>query len=263
MKKTSNFCLSILAAILIFSSCVPLEKQVYLQGNHYDKKTKEFYNLTSLLETDREYRLQADDVLALEISSLTANEYNFFYNKQNNINERDPILTGYLINEQGRVTLPVVGDVEVRGLTLTEAQDRIKTLLSEYLESPTVYVRLVNFRFTVLGEVNRQGSFLVSDPKMNVLEAVGMAEGLNQYANREVVQVVRSENGTSSINYVNLLDENLISSPYYYLQPNDIIVVSPLKTKNFRQNQSSNIALILSGLATAATIAIAYDRFAE
>mgnify|MGYP001793410894 FL=1 len=95
---------------------------------------------------------------------------------------------------------------------------------------------------------------------MTILEAIGLGFGLTEFADNSKVKVIRTVNDVSQIGYVNLLDENLISSQFYHLQPNDVIVVPPLKAKNFRRNNSRNISLILNVLTTLTTVVLLIDR---
>jgi polysaccharide export outer membrane protein len=133
-------------------------------------------------------------------------------------------------------------------------------VLQEYLDTPSVDVRLVSFHFSVVGEVLRQGKYSILEDRINILEAVGMAGGLTEFANYETAKVLRTENGISTLHSVNLLSLNLPNSSFYYIRPNDVIIVDQLKNKNFRRNSAANIALILSAIATGVTLVLAVDN---
>ena len=243
-------------AVLWISSCAPAKKQTFMYNE--DRSSIRTYQ-----EAPTEYKLQPGDILSVKISSLTPTEFNFFENPSNSNRSFDPVVDGFLVDSEGYIVLPQIGNLLVRGLTVREAQDKIRTVVSQYLDSPNVYVRLASFHFTLLGEVNRQGKYPITEDKINILEAIGTGLGLTEFANFEEVRVIRSINGQSVVGSLNLLSPTLPSSEYYYLQPNDIVVVNQLENKNFRRNSSSNLALIFAGLGTIATIIIAYDRLSE
>ena len=112
----------------------------------------------------------------------------------------------------------------------------------------------------MVGEVLRQGKYPILEDRINILEAVSTAGGLTEFANYETVKVLRTDNGISTLHGVNLLDPNLPNSNFYYIRPNDVIIVDQLKNKNFRRNSASNIALILSAVATGVTLVLAIDN---
>lgn len=227
-----------------------MKKEAYLRAS----------GINNYQEKDYAYKLQTDDVVSVNISSITPSEYNFF-SQSNEIDARiDPILSGFLIDKDGAIHLPVIGEVNVKGLTLLEAQDKVRILAAQYLDEPTVFMRLVNFKFTLLGEVKREGTFTVYESEINILQAIGMGSGLTEFANREAVRLIRSEDDVVNSYTINMLEDEVIESDFYKLRPGDIIIIDPLKTKNFRRNQSANIALVLSGIATIATVILAYDR---
>lgn len=258
--KNSKIWLAISLSILMFA-CAPVAKQTYInQGLGYQYDIPVPSNLTPLQEKTSEYQLQPGDVVHIRVTSLTPTEFDFLDDK-NDVDLRvDPLLTGYRVDNDGNVTLPFVGKLVVRGQTLNEAQASITKVLAEYLDSPTVNLRLVSFDFTVLGEVNRQGKYSILESQINILEAIGSASGLTEFANFEKVKVLRTESGVSTVGTVNLLQENLPTSPYYYLKPNDVVIVDQLTSKNFRRNSSSNIALILSAVGTTVTLILAVDN---
>lgn len=203
--------------------------------------------------------------MRIEVVSLTAKEFDIFKDESSNQNMRnvDPILTGYLIDSNGYISLPFVGDILVQRLTVREVREKLNQILSEYLESPVTNIRLISFNYTVMGEVIRQGKFDTFDDNISILEAVATAGGLTQFANFKSVKLIRAENGVSTMHYLNLLDGDLQGSDYFYLRPNDVIIVDQLKNKNFRLNSSRNIALVLSVIATSLTLLLAVDNLSK
>jgi polysaccharide export outer membrane protein len=244
----------ILASIVLMGaifSCAPARKQTYFDQTTIGK---------TFTENISEYRLQSGDIIQIKVYSLTPGEFDFFRELAEIDFRVDPLLSGTLVGEDGTVILPAVGPVRVSGLTPREAQEKIRTVLQDYLDTPSVDVRLVSFHFAVVGEVQRQGKYPILEDRINILEAVSMAGGLTEFANFETVKVLRTDNGISSLHGVNLLDNNLPNSNFYYIRPNDVIIVDQLKNKNFRRNSASNIALILSAVATGVTLVLAIDN---
>ncbi len=248
-----SFLLSASCVILIglIFSCAPARKQTYFNETTTGR---------TFTENISEYRLQPGDIVQIKVYSLTPGEFDFFSELSDIDLRTDPLLTGNLIGDDGTVVLPAVGAVRISGLTSREAQEKIRTVLVDYLDTPSVDVRLVSFHFSVVGEVLRQGKYEILEDRINILEAVGMAGGLTEFANYETVKVLRSDNGISTLHGVNLLDPNLPNSNFYYIRPNDVIIVDQLKNKNFRRNSSNNIALILSAIATGVTLILAIDN---
>ncbi len=143
-----------------------------------------------------------------------------------------PTLQQYLVNNKGEIDFPVIGRLKVGGLTKNEAEDLIREQLQPYLkESPIVTVRMANYKISVLGEVNRPGTFTVGNEKVNILEALAMAGDMTVYGVRDNVKLIREDaKGKREIINLNLNNAELVVSPYYYLRQNDIIYVTPNKT---------------------------------
>ena len=260
MSRSAIFKLLIVLIAFGFS-CAPAKKQTYLReitAGPLTTQTRTFKEIAT------DYKLQPGDVIRITVTSLTPTEFDFFtLAEESNDLRVDPLLTGYLLDINGRISLPYIGSVLLQGLTVNEAQDKLTQVIAEYLDSPTVGVRLVSFDFSVIGEVVRQGKFSILENRINILEGLGLAGGLTEFANYETVRIIRTENGTSSTGHVNLLAENLPASRYYYLKPNDVIIVDQLSNKNFRLNSSRNITLILTSIGTAITLILAIDNLSN
>lgn len=249
---------SILLLVPIIFSCVSNKKILYLQSEDTDLYGPGSPD-TVLRSHDIlpfEYKLQHEDVLSIEISSLTPEEYDFFSQglPQNQTMVSSTMgggaLYGYLIDKNGEIEFPVVGKVKFAGLNIYEAEEKVKAIAEEYLEEPVVKVRLLNFRFTVVGEITSRGRTINTyNNRMSMMEAIGMAGGMGELADLQNVKIVRQVENNASVTYVNLLDEKFIESPYYYVHPNDIIVVPPLKQRPFRMYFGQNLALIISSLS--------------
>lgn len=254
-----NRILIFLLFVFVFASCVPARKEIYLQGKEdvqdnvpLDKPVRNFK------AKEYTYKLRPDDIISITVSSTTPNEFDFFNQQNTNsisgFNPRDPLLSGFKVEEDGTIPLPVVGKVEVEGLSVEEARSKIQEIVEQYLDSPTVDVKLLSFQFTVLGEVRNAGRYTTYNPKINILEAFGEAGGLLEFANRARVKVVRRDKDNIEIAYVDVLDDDLLESPYYYLQPNDIVTVPPLEAKNWRANNLANVGILFSGISSVALL---------
>ena len=167
-----------------------------------------------------------------------------------------PMLQQYLVNNDGTIDFPVLGQLSVGGLTKSEAESMIREKLMPYLkEVPIVTVRMANYKISVLGEVARPGTFTVSNEKVNVLEALAMAGDLTIWGMRDNVKLVREDaQGKREIAQLDLTKSDIITSPYYYLQQNDILYVTPNKTKAKNSDVGSSTSLWFS--ATSILISI-------
>lgn len=168
-----------------------------------------------------------------------------------------PTLQQYLVSNEGSIDFPVLGRIQVGGLTKNEAEDLIREKLKPYLkEVPIVTVRMANYKISVLGEVARPGTFTVSNEKVNVLEALAMAGDLTIWGMRDNVKLVREDaKGKREIVELDLTKSDLITSPYYYLQQNDILYVSPNKTKAKNSDIGQSTSLWFSATSILVSIA--------
>ena len=165
-------------------------------------------------------------------------------------------LQGYLVDNSGNIEFPVVGTLHVGGLTKKQAEDLIKKKVKPYLaakENPIVTVRMASYHVSVLGEVTKPGIISVPQEKMSILEALAQAGDLTIYGKRDNVMLIREEaNGQKTVHRLNLNDANIISSPYYYLQQNDIVYVEPngVQAKNSAIGSSTTIWFSFVGIVT-------------
>lgn len=238
----------VVALVFILSSCVPTKKYVLLQKDDLNKKDLPLdtvlrsYNLQL-----SNYKIQPQDMLSVNVSTLTPDEYNFIKNLnpiQGGAGMQGGMAIGYFVDNDGMVDFPVLGKIKLAGLSIFEAEQKMKEVLANYLRDPIVRVRLLNFRFTFIGEMNVQVTSF--NPRITLLEAITLAGGLPEYANRENIKIIRQRGDQADVFYVNLLDETFIASPNLYLQQNDIIVVSTLRQKQTLKYLTQNTTLILS-----------------
>lgn len=167
----------------------------------------------------------------------------------------NPNEQGYLVDEAGFIVFPVLGKVELGGLTKEEAMVKLTIMLEEYLQDPIVNIRYLNYRITVIGEVTKPASYTIPSEKVTVLEALGLAGDMTAFGKRENVMVIREESGKRKISRLNLNSSEVFESPYFYLQQNDVVYVEPVKTKAEQASlRRSNISIVLSAASVLAII---------
>ena len=167
-------------------------------------------------------------------------------------------LVGYLVNQDGNIDFPILGEIHVEGLTRMQVTELIKKRLieEELIKDPIVTVQFLNFKVSVIGEVGRPGTFDISGDRITLLEALSMAGDLTIYGRRDRVAVIREKDGKRSILYHDLRSSDIFQSPCYYLQQNDIVYVEPnnAKTGQSRINSNNSVGVWLSGISVLASI---------
>jgi polysaccharide biosynthesis/export protein len=256
LKINLTTLLLLYAAVLILgSSCVPNRKLVYLQND--DLKRRKHIPKDTVLRTHKmdiqESRIQPLDLLSVQFESLTDEQFDFFSKSAPTLrtggNATTIGLSGIVVDANGEIEYPVVGKVKVSGLTIFEAQNKLKEVASQYLKDVVVRVRILNFRYTLLGEVNGERTVTATNTRLTMMEAIAQAGGLSELADRSSVKVIRQVGDSSEVFYVNLLQEKFIESPYYYVQQNDVIIVPPLRQRTFKRYFISNLGVITTGIS--------------
>ena len=242
MKKIILLILCSLALI----SCASRKKMVYLINNSTD----------STQVNQSKTTIKSDDILQIVISSdnpevaepYNLRRYNISSNTVAGSGESGTLLMTYLVNTEGNVEIPKLGPVKVAGLTTVEAVAHIKDILKDFIKNPSVIVRIANFKYSVLGEVNRPGSFNNISERVSIFDAIANAGDLAVHGKRQNIKHIREENGQAQIYTVDLTDQNIINQPYYYIKQNDVVYVEPnrvkLNSSKFGQSVSSSLAII-------------------
>lgn len=219
-------------------SCVTYEPLISFQEGIPTPGTEEILN-------QMELRIQPEDLLKIDVYSANPEAVAAFNLQQmggqqmnmqqlglqgmgtNNLE----FFMGYFVDQEGSVDLPYLGTVDVLGLTLAQAKNKIADRLKRYVTDAVVNIRFLNFKVTILGEVNRPGTVRLSNKRVTLLEALGLAGDLTPYANRTEVLIVREERGERTYARLNLQDYDIFESPYFYLQQNDVVYVEPLRSR--------------------------------
>lgn len=249
-----------LCSVILLTSCGSVKDVAYFQNSDYIDVTRSEYLYDA--------RIMPKDVLTITVNTVNpeaAAPFNLIVRNTlnpntNTVGSAAGALQTYLVDNKGCIEFPVLGTLEVGGLTKSLCEKMIHDKLMPYLnvnENPVVTVRMSNYKISVLGEVNRPGMFVVSNEKINILEALAQAGDLTIYGVRNKVKLIReNERGKKEIHTLNLNDADIISSPYYYLQQNDIVYVEPntVKARNSAVGQTTNLwfsgTSILISLAT-------------
>ena len=238
--------------VLLFSSCVSSKKIIYFQDNDTEIRRETFQNLGP--------SIGVDDLLTINISTIDAEAALPFnlYESQSNIGAPKPI--PYLVNMKGEIDFPVIGTLKVAGYTTTALSERIKTVLKDYLKNPTVNIRLINFKVTIMGDVKRPGSYTIPSERITIIEALGLAGDLQIQGNRKKVLLIREKKGERIYVPIDLTNKKLFSSPYYYLAQNDVLYIEPNKTKINSSAIGSNTGAILSSISILITLVTILTR---
>ena len=257
MKRLSLMALTAVT-ILMLCSCASTKKVAYFQNSdsiNYDS-SRYLYDA----------RIMPKDVLTITVNTSdpeAAAPFNLAvptsFNQTSRSTYSQPVLQTYLVDNNGCIEFPVIGTVDVGGLTKSACEKLIHDKIKPYLsanENPIVTVRMSSYSVSVLGEVTRPGSFQVSREKITILEALAQAGDLTIYGVRDRVKLIREDStGRKEIHTLDLTDANIVNSPYYYLQQNDVVYVEPNKVKS--QNSAVGQMTTLTFSATSILISLA------
>ena len=237
------------------TSCVPVKKMVYLQSEE-DIKDKVFeYQKV-------EYRLQENDILDVQIRSMNE-EANKLFSIQGQAGQQVMqvgaqsggdlyYMTGYTVNDNGAIELPYLGEVMVKGKSLQEAKAIINTKVQRYFKTYYLQVKLGGIRFATVGEFTRSGKQVILQNQATIYEAIALAGDLTPLAKRDEIKLIRQYPEGTKIHTINLLDQSIIGSPYYFIQPNDVLYAEPLPQKayGFGVTGAQTITTLVSALSS-------------
>ncbi len=239
------------AVVSLFSACVPYQKMMNFQAEEDIQALKTQY----IQEVDK-IKIQTDDILSVTVSTFDTLAARVF-NTRISATGQDGgsfIGQGYLVDDDGFIEFPVLGKIQLVGLTREVAKDTIRNRLLAYLRDPVVDVRFLNLHVSVLGEVKRPGLYTFSDERFSVLEALTLAGDLTDFADRENLMIIRETDNLREFGKVDLSSARAFESPYFYLKQNDVIYIKPLKEKariiQDPLTRSLSIAGVLSSIAT-------------
>lgn len=236
-----------LILLLTMFSCKPKENMVYMEKekNIAESKINQavFYGA----------HIQSGDVLDIKVTAFDENAVRPFnlYSMNNStstgqVNGQTAQLApqGYLVDNEGFIYFPVLGKLYIKGMTLAQLRADLEKRLLTYLAEPLVSIKQLNFNITVLGEVKKPGQYTNPSDKITVLQALGLAGDMTDYGNRTNVKLIREEEGVSKTYVIDFTDKNITSSPYYYMQQNDVLYVEPDMIKKKSANIDPNRGLV-------------------
>lgn len=239
-KNLARLTASYTIAILLLTACSGDRNLVYFS----DLPKSSFYSTP--ISNYSAPRIQSDDILSITVSSLSP-ESNVLFNNillpttgNNGVIANSKMSEGYIVDKDGSINFPVIGKIVLAGLTKEEATEKMTQLISQNVKNPIVNIRFTNFKVTVIGEVNAPASFVVATEKINILEALGLAGDMTAFGKRETVLIIREKDGARNVARVNLNNKDVLNSPYFYLQQNDIVYVEPDNKTKVAQTAPGN-----------------------
>jgi len=248
MKQISPALFILFSVLTLVNSCAPKKNIQYFQDtkNQVLKSSPPSFSAT----------IQSGDLLFINVTAINAETvipFNLFETPIiNNSGNSKPM--SYLVNDDGYINFPVLGALKVVGLTSKQLVEKLEVDLKEYIKNPTINIRFANFRVSVLGEVTHPGTFRVTNERISIVEAIALAGDLTIYGQRTNVLLVRIENGEKVFIPIDLTNKALFNSPYYNLKQNDIIYISPNKTRVNASTIGPNTSVIISSASLLITL---------
>lgn len=249
MKFVKITLLSLLFVLFLTTSCASRKELVYLQGASNAKELVSY-----------EPVLQPDDVVMIVVSSENpevAAPYNLKAitvqgDSENTIGTQR--MQTYILDKEGKIEFPLLGSIALGGLTKTQAVSKLKELLKDHVSDAVINFRILNFKVTVLGEVQKPGTYSVASERITLLEAIGMSGDLTIYGNRTNVLLIREKNGTKTMERIDLTKSDFLNSSAYYLSQNDVVYIEPNKTRINSSAIGPNLTVGISALSLIVTI---------
>ncbi len=237
----------------LLNGCVSYEELLYFQKEGTERKIT-----PTEIENQVALSIQKSDILSITVHSFDqelAIPFNLSDTRSAGGQNDSPSIT-YQVDEKGMINFPVLGEIQLGGLKVSDAKKVVEEKLKEHLKEPVIKMRLVNFRVAVLGEVNKPGTFTIVNDRITILEALGLAEDLTPYGNRQNILVIREQNGVREFGEMDIQSTDFLRSPYFYLRQGDVIYVEPRKDKEatVRDQFTEYIPWVSAGLATITTV---------
>lgn len=244
---------------LLFASCISTEDTIYFQNGKFSTEEATLVN-----NFNTPYRIQPNDVLSIRVKSQDPKYSNYLnLEPEGGFTQLTPeslYVNGYKVSEEGYIHFPTIGELKVEALTVNEVRAMVQKAVDEEIQNSTVFVTLVSFKVAVLGEVRNPGYYFVYNEKANLLEVMALAGDIGQLANRKEIHLIRQTDKGSNVILLDLTDPAVLSSPYFYLLPNDVVYVPELKEKSHFLNLANlNIfSTVFSGVSTAITVLLLF-----
>ncbi len=240
--RTAIFLL-VMLSLALQQACVPSKNLLYPQAAVDGPDKDDFANIM----TSR--TIQPNDELYIKVFSTDEQTARILSRESDNRNFFDLNLLSYRVEEDGTIDFPFVGKIYLKGLSLDEARSRIVKELKPYLSNTSVLLKFVNNKVTVLGEVNKPGDYDYYNEKITIFRALGLGGGIAEYGDKSNVILIREEDNGVSYHYLDLTKKEIVRSDYFYLEPNDVLIVNPIKSK-FWSMTSFNWGTLLTSIST-------------
>ncbi len=258
----------LLFIVSLFFSCRSQKDVIYFQESP-SSASKSRISFKNFPEENDESKIQtyepvirSNDILKIYVSSINR-EASSFFNPLMNPDSKvdDPSAFGYLVDAKGFIEMPLIGQIKVSGLTVNAIRDTVKQKLSKYLENPTVRIIFDNFKVSVLGEVNRPGVYVVQNERLTLPEALGLAGDLTIFGNRRNILVIREDEGKREFSRVDLTLREIFKNPFYFLHPNDVIYIEPVKSKTAVSDNFYRIfPIVISSITLISILLIRFNQ---
>ena len=241
MKLKSSLILSLWAALFL-SSCVSQNEIRYIQETEGSSSQEKYENVRT------QKKIESYDKLFIKVYNIDPNVNALF--QESGMYSQNISLISYSVDENGYITFPFIGKIKVAGLTIEDARQKLEQELNNYLPNTSITLRYVGNVITVLGEVFRQGEYPFYDDKINIFQALSYAGGINDYGNKSNIKIIREVNNEITFFELNLNKKEVVENPQYYLNPNDIVVVSPINAKYRTYGDFALYTLVLTSVST-------------
>jgi polysaccharide biosynthesis/export protein len=257
-------CINFTLLIMILfsqSGCVSFQNRAYLQET-FPSTPREISERSAYAD----YRLQVGDNIGVEVRSIDRSVTEIFKFQGTPTNSSqyndNPVvlnyLTGYRVNVDGTLAIPLIGSIHVLGKTIEQTSELIVSELENFINEPFVIVRMDGIRYSAVGEFQRPGSYTVLQNKLTIFEAIANAGDLSNLANRKKVSLIRQEGDEPVVHLIDLTSDDLLASPFYYLKHGDLLYVEPLKITGFKSflESARDISLVLGGISVVILLSV-------
>lgn len=223
--------------LIWLSSCYSRKELIYLQDSNFSNEYP-----TQIKNRRPEYKIQVNDVMHVNIQNpdIETAQYFSYGGGNNNMqvfgNPSTLYVTGYPVTEDGYISIPLIGNVKVEGLTINEARNLLQQEVSKFLKNSSVDLKLISFKISVMGEVNNPGYYYIYNGQATILEGLSLAGDITDYGNRNNIKLIRQNDDGVEVVLLNLTESEVMKSKYYYLLPNDVIYVEPSERQVRRDN---------------------------
>lgn len=250
---TGNLLIALLCGIIILSSCVPRKKLIYTRDQKPKEEVNEYVNIRP------EKTIQPFDNIYVKVNSIDENVSRVFSDQASGFAGTNIDLVSYTVGQTGYINFPFVGEIYVKDMTLIEAQIKIEEKAGEYLNNISISVKFVNNTVSVIGEVHRPGEYKFYKDQITIFQALGFAGDITEYGDKTDVTLVREANNKINYYYLDLTNKEVVASDNYYIIPNDIIIVKPIRQK-FRNLTLVNLPVLLTTVTTAVSLYLIFYR---